>query len=282
MDFSKQQIIYRPLEGMTAIYTVKDGVMSFTCVPEGTSDKVKPSKLYKEFNPSHPYPEIEPMVQIARTGNSPRRDFSSGATMYDSSTSFSFRPCDQVCSETEETREIVTLLENEDGLKVRHILTQRKGYRAAELRMELENCGADTTIELASSFAISALTPFEEENDPDSLILHRLQSNWSGEGRKESTPVSKFNFEDSWSSLGVRVQRIGAVGSMPARGYMPFTAIEDQKNGVTWAAWIEAPDSWQMEAVHRYGGITLFGGHADYLFGHWRKTLKTGEKFKTR
>ena len=63
---------------------------------------------------------------------------------------------------------------------------------------------------------------------------------------------------------------------------MPFTAIEDQKNGVTWAAWIEAPDSWQMEAVHRYGGITLFGGHADYLFGHWRKTLKTGEKFKTR
>lgn len=82
------------------------------------------------------------MVQVARTGNSPRRDFSSGATMYDSSTSFSFRPCDQVCSETEETREIVTLLENEDGLKVRHILTQRKGYRAAELRMELENCGA--------------------------------------------------------------------------------------------------------------------------------------------
>ncbi len=282
MDFSKQQIIYRPLEGMTAIYTVKDGIMSFTCVPEGASDKVKPSKLYKEFNPSHPYPEIEPMVQVARTGNSPRRDFSSGATMYDSSTSFSFRPCDQMCSETEETREIVTLLENEDGLKVRHILTQRKGYRAAELRMELENCGADTTIELASSFAISALTPFEEENDPDSLILHRLQSNWSGEGRKESTPVSKFNFEDSWSSLGVRVQRIGAVGSMPARGYMPFTAIEDQKNGVTWAAWIEAPDSWQMETVHRYGGITLFGGHADYLFGHWRKTLKTGEKFKTR
>lgn len=150
------------------------------------------------------------MVQIARTGNSPRRDFSAGATLYDSSTAFSFIPYNQQVFEDESKREIITLLKNSDGLKARHILTQRKGYKAAELRTEIENEGEETTIELASSFAISALTPFEEENDPETLVLHCLQSNWSGEGRKESTPVSHFNFEDSWSSLGVRIHKIGA------------------------------------------------------------------------
>lgn len=281
MDFQKRQIICYPLEGMTAIYTIRDGVMSFTCVPEGTAGNIKERKLYKSFNSAHPYPEIEPMVQIARTGNSPRRDFSAGATLYDSSTAFSFIPYNQQVFEDESKREIITLLKNSDGLKARHILTQRKGYKAAELRTEIENEGEETTIELASSFAISALTPFEEENDPETLVLHCLQSNWSGEGRKESTPVSHFNFEDSWSSLGVRIHKIGVVGSMPARGYIPFMALEDKKNSVTWAVQTEAPDSWQIEALHRYGGITLTGGHADYLFGHWRKKLGKGEVFCT-
>lgn len=95
MDFQKRQIICYPLEGMTAIYTIRDGVMSFTCVPEGTAGNIKERKLYKSFNSAHPYPEIEPMVQIARTGNSPRRDFSAGATLYDSSTAFSFIPYNQ-------------------------------------------------------------------------------------------------------------------------------------------------------------------------------------------
>ena len=282
MKFNDRQIISYTLEGMTAIYAIRDGVMTFTCVPAGTESRVRERKLYKTFNEAYPYPETEPMVQIARTGNSPRRDFSAGATLYDSSTAFSFRPVDQKMTEDGEKREIVTLLENPDGLRARHILTQRKGYAAAELRTEIENAGEDVTLELASSFAISALTPFEEENDPEMLVLHCLRSNWSGEGRKESVPVARYQFEDSWSSLGVRIHRIGSVGSMPARGYIPFMALEDVKNGVTWAVQPEAPDSWQIEALHRYGGITLTGGHADYLFGHWRKRLKKGERFCTR
>ena len=38
MDFQKRQIICYPLEGMTAIYTIRDGVMSFTCCLLYTSD----------------------------------------------------------------------------------------------------------------------------------------------------------------------------------------------------------------------------------------------------
>lgn len=282
MDYSKKQIICHRLEGFTALYTILNGVTSFTCVPNERVGEVKESKLFKSFNEKYPYPEIEPMAQVARRGDSPRRDFSVGATMYDRETSFALRIYDQKAEETSQERKITTFLKTEDGLLVRHVLRQKKGYTAAELFMEIENAGETTSLELASSFALSALTPFREENDPEALILHRLQSNWSGEGRKESVPVSAFNFEDSWSSLGVRLQKIGSLGSMPARGYLPFLALEDKENGVTWAVQPEAPSSWQLEAVHRYGGITLTGGQADYLYGHWRKTLKTGETFRTR
>ena len=282
MEFSEKQIIYRPLEGMTAIYVLRDGVMSFTCVPTGTEGDVIEKKLLKEYNEEHPYFEIEPMVQVARKGDSPRRDFSSGATMYDTETSFAFRVYDQTVTEDEKKREIVTFLRTADGLEAKHILTQQKGFGAAELHVEIVNNGKDTVLDNVASFAINAITPFELENDPDTLVLHRLHSNWSGEGRKESSPVSRYNFEDSWSSLGVRIQKVGALGSMPARGYIPFMALEDEKHGVTWAVQTEAPDSWQIEAIHRYGSINLVGGHADYLYGHWRKNLKSGEKFETR
>lgn len=281
MRYTDKQIIKIPLSGMTAVYTVSGGVMSFTCVPNQTVGDIRESKLFKEFNKKYPCREIEPMAQVARLGDSPRRDFSAGVTMYDRATAFLLRVYDQKVTETATDTTVVTFLKTDDELYVRHVLTQRKGYAAASLHLEIENKGNDTVLELASSFAISALTPFAEENDPEKLILHRLQSNWSGEGRKESTPVSAFNFEDSWSSLGIRLQRIGALGSMPARGYLPFTALEDVEHGVTWAVQVEAPSSWQLETLHRYGGITLTGGQADYLYGHWRKTLKSGETFVT-
>ena len=42
--------------------------------------------------------------------------------------------------------------------------------------------------------------------------------------------------EPSWSKGGVFSHRFGQVGSMPARGYMPFLAIEDTKNSVSWGS----------------------------------------------
>lgn len=281
MKFTKNQIIRYAFEGTSVIYTVLDGVMSFTCVPDEMVSQVKESKLYKSFNLKHPYCEIEPMVQVARKGDVSRRDFTVGATMYNRTTAFSFRPCDQKFTENESERQVITYLKTPDGLECRHFVRQKKGYSAIEVFMELFNGGSDCVLDLASSFALSSLSPFCEENDPETLIMHRLYGNWSGEGRKESVPVSEYNFEDSWSSLGVRMKKIGALGSMPARGYIPFIAIEDKKYGATWAVQLEAPSSWQIEALHRYGAITLTGGQADYLYGHWRKNFAHGETFRT-
>ena len=281
MDFSKQQIIYHQLNEIIAVYTVRDGVLSFTCIPTNKLGEVKESKLYKDFNQSHPYCEIEPMVQVARVGDSVRRDFSEGVTLFNSQTAFSFRAYDQQVIRTDFEVQIVTYLKTPDDLYAKHFVVQKNGYKCIEVYLELENKGADTKLNLAATFALSCLTPFENENNPERVILHRMHSNWSGEGWLESSPVSDYNFEDSWSSLGVRVQRVGALGSMPARGYIPFMAVEDDKNGVTWAVQMEAPGSWQIEAIYRYNAINLVGGQADYNYGHWRKTLKTGEVFKT-
>ena len=281
MDFSKQQIIYRSLNEITAVYVIRNGVMSFTCVPSGMLSRVKESKLFKNFNKKYPYCEIEPMVQISRKGDMVRRDFSEGVTLFNSETAFALKVYDQQVISDEDQTQIVTSLKTADGLIAKHFVVQKAGYKCIEVYTQFENGGEDTTVNLAASFAISSLTPFEEENDPESLILHRLHNNWSGEGWLQSNPVSEYNFEDSWSSLGVRIQKIGALGSMTARGYIPFMAVEDSKNGATWAVQLEAPGSWQIEAIHRYNAVNLVGGQADYLYGHWRKNLKAGEVYQT-
>lgn len=69
---------------------------------------------------------------------------------------------------------------------------------------------------------------------------------------------------------------------MPARCQLPFVALEDRKNGVCWAATMEAPASWVIETVFRNGNLSVGGGATDFLTGHNRRLLKRGEKMRTR
>lgn len=281
MEFLGKKILVYNLEGISVVYTYVGGTMSFTCVPTEKTGDIKQSRLFKDNMHTDDKFAFEPMVQVSRINDISRRDFTVGATMLDRSTAFGLKPYDQQFTEDESERRIITYLSTDDGLYVKHIVVQKNGYKAAEMYIEIENKGKETILESAPSFVINSLSPFSDKNDPEKIIMHRLHSNWSGEGRKESVPVCNYNFEDSWSKLGVRLQRFGALGTMPARGYIPFISIEDIENGVTWAVQAECPCSWQIEAMHRYGDITIAGGQADYLYGHWRKTLRTGEKFRT-
>lgn len=276
----EDKIIYQEIDGVTLIYATRDEVVTFTCVPSKLKDKIKPHRLLKDNWGQ--YFGIDPMIQIASKGDEVNRDFSTGETSYNSSTSYSLKFVSQNKIEDKEKIEVRTSFVNNAGLKATHIVSQQKGYQAFEMWVEIENVGDLRTIERLSSFAIGSLSPFLDENDPEKLILHKLQSYWSIEGRKESTPLSKYNFEDSWSALGIKVHRIGARGAMPARNYHPFIALEDLITNVTWAVQIEAPSSWEIETIHRYGGVTLTGGQADYLYGHWRKNLKNKEVFTTK
>ena len=189
---------------------------------------------------------------------------------------------EQKIFESTERVEVRTYFAANDGFKATHVVAQQKGYKAFEMWTEVENLGRKCSVDRVSTFSISSLSPFLDYNDPEKLVLHRLQCYWSMEGRKESTPLSRYNFEDSWSALGIKITRIGARGAMPSRNYHPFVALEDTETNVTWAVQLEAPDSWEIETIHRYGAVVLTGGHADYLYGHWRKNIDNKEVFVTR
>jgi alpha-galactosidase len=265
------------------VYTTQNGVTTFLPVPLGAEQRFDAAKrdltfVSKTFG--HVVPE--PMVQVSLLGSRGARDWSAGFTMRNGESAYSFKLTDQRFMETETAREVVSELQNPDGLTAFHRVRQIKGHSALEISVELLN-GADkpVTIEMLASFSISGISPFIQRNDTENIILHRMRSAWSAEGRLSSITAAELQAEDSWTNFGTRGERIGQIGSMPARGFLPFYAVEDKTGGVTWAVQIEAPASWQIEAQHHNSYLSLSGGLADYNYGHWRKTLQKGERFVT-
>lgn len=277
---SNPNIIFHELNGVTLIYAIRNDVVTFSCVPSSKKNDVKKHRLLKDDWSQ--YFGVDPMVQVSRTGDSVVRDFSAGETLYNSKTSYDLKMFNQEVLEDETKIEVRTYFKTSDGLNATHVVSQKKGYAAFEMWTEIENNGDKCCVERVSTFTIGSLSPLQDKNNPETLVLHTLQCYWSIEGRKESTTLSKYNFEDSWSALGIKIHRIGARGAMPSRNYHPFVALEDTLNNVTWAVQLEAPDSWEIETLHRYGSVVLTGGHADYLYGHWRKNLNNKDVFVTR
>ncbi len=277
-------MIIHKFDGVSAIYLTdkNKGITTFTLVPSGMEDKVIKEKLLASFLP-YGHLVAEPMVQVAFMGDSPTAAFSAGISMRNYETAQRLRLKNQEVIENDNFKEVVSYLEDEErGVKATHHVKQPKGYSVLELYCSVQNTDKeDKTLEFIDSFSINCLSPFVLENDPDRMIMHRIGNNWSGEGRLESRPVSSYNMEDAWSSLGTRLERFGQVGTMPARRYLPFIAMEDLDRQVVWAVQMEAPASWQIEAGHHNSNLLISGGQADYNFGHWRKTLKQGETFTT-
>ncbi|MDE7394555.1 MAG: hypothetical protein K2M95_00325, partial [Clostridiales bacterium] len=257
------------LEELTLLYVTVDGVMSFTVVPTALADKVKDKKFERN----------KPMVQVALLGDVGEREYFSGNCMQNGSSCFEFSYADQKVYEREDGTEIVTVFKNGKGQTFEHHVTKPHGVNALALHNVLINDGADITVEMIASASIGAITPFREQNDADFLKTYRMKSCWSGEGRLNVIPATDLQLEDAWSSYGIRQDRIGQVGSMPCRKYMPFYAVEDIENACVWAMSIEAPMSWQIDAVHHLGAISLTGGIADFSSGHFRINLKKGELF---
>lgn len=170
------------------------------------------------------------------------------------------------------------------GFKYRTTLTLDwpKDADYVTAQTELENIGeAPLTLELLSSFNLDHLTPFHPGAAPEQVKLHRFRSIWSLEGRHESMLLEDLHLERSWAGHGIFCERFGQMGSMPVRGFFPFAAVEDTKAGVFWGAQLAHPGSWQMELFRRRDKVSLSGGLADREFGHWWKTLASGESFVT-
>ncbi len=267
------------LGDIAVCFITVDGVTETVFVPADMTDRLNDEKL-AGISPLGWMISPETQVHIALSGDGISNDFSPGNTLRTSDTAFSLKFKGAKYEEQSGKQILIAAFENDKGLVARQVYScTGAGY--LETYTELENRGDNVIVEALPSFNMARISPFERFDDPNDIVIHRLLSNWSGEGKLYSVSAADIAFEASWSGLGVRTMRISQTGTMPARGYLPFISVEDKKNGVCWAAETEAPASWTIEAVFRNNAISVGGGRGDFLSAHWRKTLKTGETEKT-
>ncbi len=271
------------LDDLTLLYVDVNGIFSFTILPTQLKDKATTDKFDLEYIKRTGYTHVmnRPMVQLSLQGDVGEKEFFAGNCMQNASSCYEFKYVDQKKTQDENCTEIVTNFDNGKGQVFEHHVKKYKGVNVIECFNTLINNGEEITIEMISSFSISGLSPFCDENDVDNINVYKLRSNWSSEAKLETYTAADLQMEDSWSSYGIRQERIGSVGSMPVRGHMPFYAVEDKNAHCVWAVSMEAPMSWQMDAIHHQTSISLTGGIADYNFGHWRKKLQKGERYTT-
>lgn len=225
---------------------------------------------------------IEPLVQIKILGDDYPGGFSHGHTMRNSESVHRFQYEEQHVAEEPGSKTVVTVLKDDRGLSLEHRLTWYYDGEALESCSVFRNGGSENvSLEMISSFALGEITPFEPDDAPGMLVLHRLRSSWSAEGRLESLPIEDLELEPAWAPFGVRCERYGQIGSMPVRKFFPYAVIEDTKNKVSWGFQIACPSSWQIEVSRTDSALCISGGLADREFGHWIKRVAPGEIFVT-
>ncbi|MCE9587567.1 MAG: alpha-galactosidase [Verrucomicrobia bacterium] len=177
---------------------------------------------------------------------------------------------------------VVTTLKHPSGLLCEHQLSWQGIVPVFSSSVSVRNSGKKpVTLEMLSSFSLGGMTPYAHDDAPNRLFVHRYRSTWSAEGRPDTQGIEDLQLERSWAGNGIACERFGQVGSMPVRGFFPFVALEDREAGVLWGAQLASPGSWQMEVFRKDDFVALSGGQADREFGHWFKTLKSGETYDT-
>lgn len=244
----------------------------FTVIPAELDGQDKKEKFYR----------INSMVQMKLAGDIYPNCYGHGSSMRNGESSNRLDYKSQIVEETEEKTVIKTFLEDARGYKVTHVVTYYEGDDSFEMKNILENVSEqEITLEMISSFELGNISPFLEGDGPDSLLVHRLRSKWSHEGRLSTETVEDLQLEPSWSTWAVSSERFGQTGSMPVKKFFPFVAVEDTVNQVLWGVQLAHEASWQMEVYRQDDALHLSGGLADREFGHWMKTVKPGEIFET-
>ncbi len=225
---------------------------------------------------------INSLVQVKLVGDMYPNAYGHGSSMRNSESSNRLDYKNQEIIEKDGKKEIITYLEDARGYAAKHIVTYYEGDLNFEMRNEYtNNSDKPITLEMLSSFELGNITPFIEGFAPDSLLVHRLRSKWSHEGRLHTETIEDLQLEPSWSTWSVSSERFGQLGSMPVKKFFPFVGIEDTKNNVLWGAQLAHEASWQMEVYRQDDGLHISGGLADREFGHWTKVLKPGETLVT-
>lgn len=224
--------------------------------------------------------KIHSLAEAKIVGDNYPGSYFGGTSMKYSDTTNSLKYEKQEISENSGNTTIITYLKSDRGIEVKHTLTHRNGRRYVTVSTELiNNSDSDIKLEMLSSFALYNISPYLEGAGENSMLLHRLRSKWSQEGRLISETLEDLQLEECWCYANSNSVRFGQVGSMPVKGYFPFMAVEDTKNNIIWGVQMGAPASWQMEVTRADDGVCISGGLADREFGHWMKTVRKGESF---
>jgi len=226
--------------------------------------------------------EVDPLVHLHRLDDPANGAYSQGRTMRGGPSTQALKWIGQEVT-TENSRTVVqTTLADGRGLECLHELIHDADSGCVSVRSSVRNVGTTpVSLGLLTSFSLGGLTPFAADDGPERLWLHRFRSNWSAEGRAVCERIENLHLEPSWGVHGIRCERFGQVGSLPTNGWFARIGLEDRSAGVTWAAQLAHPGSWQMEIYRRFDQLALSGGQADREFGHWSKTLAPGEVFTT-
>jgi alpha-galactosidase len=270
---------------ITAIYHLDpdSGRVQLQIVPKSLARKIPKHREFldpddpalKVHEPKAAW-ELDSMVQVRLADDPGVVTFGHGSTMRNSGATLGLKYASQRATDNK----VVTVLKNRRGFRCEHFLEWVKGEHALRMKTKFVNRSRQTlTLELLASFSLGGVTPFARDEAPGRLRLHRARSYWSGEGKIETLPLEQLHMEPSWTAYDVRSERFGHVGSMPARGFFPFAALEDTGAGVTWAAQLAWHGSWQMEVYRRNDFVQLSGGLADREFGHWWKAVPAGGSF---
>lgn len=177
---------------------------------------------------------------------------------------------------------IETLLQAEEGYEILHRIEYTEGEQGIEVETLFRNrSGRTVTLDMISSFSLDNLSPFQKDDAPYKLKLHRFRGGWSLEGKHVENTVEELNLESPWLRAFPESERYGGIGSHPVKRWFPFGCVEDTEHHVFWAAQLGCNCSWQMEFSRDGDCYSLSGGLADCEFGGWWKNIADGECFCT-
>lgn len=271
---------YFEFVSMTAVYGIENGTATFTIVPHDMVNLLNEKKMQGYWEGKGV--RVEPSMQIGIEGDWEADNLTAGRTYKNREQAFRFQEPKFSYFKTDDGVQLIAEYISEN-LSAKQYFELKHGSKCITTFCEVENIGlTDIVLESVPSFNIARLSPFAAFNDECEMYVYKVRNNWSAEGFLIKMPLQELRFEESWCGQGIQEERFGQCGSMPTNGYLPWVAVEDATNDVVWAVEIEAPAAWQIELCHVYNGISISGGQADFLFGHWKKNLKKGEKFCTR
>ena len=248
----------------------------------GGSEAVEHRNLPMIPEEGWPGSKLSPLVQLHARGDDQPGGFAAGQTLRGGPGTLGLTLADQRVEEGDDRVGVVTTLRDDRGLEVEHTLAWLRHERALRCRCRVRNGGDEPiTLEHVSAFNLGGVTPFARDDAPGRLRVHRFRSRWGAEGFHRDESAEDLMLLPSWLHFSANTERFGQVGSMPVRGFHPFVGVEDRGAGVTWAATLACPGSWQIELQRLDDRLAFGGGWADQLLGHWARTLGPGEVHQT-